>query len=90
MRVNLWKISTFTLATALAFTFTIAELPEAEAKKLPQPNMETARWHLKQAQTYLRRATPNKGGYRIKAIKKAQEAEELTAAGIKYANDHTK
>jgi hypothetical protein len=49
-----------------------------------QPNMHAALASLEQAKETLQRATPDKGGHRVKAIKAVDAAIAEVKAGIEY------
>jgi hypothetical protein len=84
MRTNLWKISTLTLAGALALVVGNGAIHAASAD--PQPRMVSALEHLKQAREDLIKATVNKGGHRAKAIDHVNQAIEETKLGIQLTN----
>lgn len=48
-----------------------------------QPNMEKALASLRQAESYLKQASHNKGGHRAKALELVQRAIKQVKAGIK-------
>lgn len=50
-----------------------------------QPHMEAALAALEQAKASLQKATADKGGHRVKAMKAVDEAIAQTKAGIEYA-----
>ena len=54
----------------------------------PQPKMQEALEHLKQAKAALQAATSDKGGHRVKAIEKTNEAIEQVEKGIAFDNKH--
>ena len=86
MRTNLWKISTLTLAGALAIVIGNGAVNRASAD--PQPRMYSALEHLKQAREDLIKAKANKGGHRVKAIDHVNQAIDEVKAGIDFANKH--
>ncbi len=86
MRTNLWKISTVTLAGALALVIGSGAVNRASAD--PQPRMYSALEHLKQAREDLVKARDNKGGHRARAIDHVNEAINEVKAGIEHANKH--
>lgn len=49
-----------------------------------QPSMEQALSSLKDAEDFLERATPDKGGYRVKALNLVEQAAKETEEGIKF------
>jgi len=54
----------------------------------PQPKMKEALEHLKNAKAALQAASADKGGHRVKAIEKVNEAIEQTEKGIAFDNKH--
>jgi len=50
-----------------------------------QPNMQNALNHLREAKIALQAATPNKGGWRDKAIESVNQAISETEKGIRFA-----
>ena len=52
-----------------------------------QPNMQAALNSLQAARAYLVQASPDKGGYRARAITRTEEAINETERGIRYAGD---
>jgi len=81
--MNVWKISTFVLASALAAVVGI-QVAGAE----PQPNMQAALNSLQAAKASLEKASADKGGHRVKAIALTNEAIEETKKGIDFDNKH--
>ena len=53
-----------------------------------QPHMNAALTALQAARNKLKKATPNKGGHRVKAIALVQQAIAQVKKGIAYANKH--
>ena len=53
-----------------------------------QPNMEAALASLQQAKDSLQRATTDKGGHRVKAIKAVDAAIAEVKAGIEFDRTH--
>lgn len=53
-----------------------------------QPNMQTARGHLISARNSLQRATPDKGGHRVNAIRLVNSAIAEVNAGIAFDRRH--
>lgn len=49
-----------------------------------QPNMQEAKTHLQAAINNLQKASPDKGGYRTKALGEARQALNETQRGIEY------
>jgi len=79
--LTLWKISTLTLAGALAFTAG-NQIYEAQAEA--QPQMVDALKALKDAKAHLAKASHDKGGHRAKALKLTDEAIVETKKGIAH------
>ncbi len=52
----------------------------------PQPKMKEALEHLRNAKAALQSATADKGGHRVKAIEKVNEAIEQVEKGIAFDN----
>jgi len=52
----------------------------------PQPKMKEALEHLRQAKAALQAATADKGGHRVKAIEKVDEAITQVEKGIEFDN----
>ena len=52
----------------------------------PQPKMQEALDHLKAAKAALQAATSDKGGHRVKAIDKVNDAIEQVEKGIAFDN----
>ena len=53
-----------------------------------QPNMRKALENLKSAEVLLLRATRDKGGHRVRAMRLVREAIEEVQKGIQYDNNH--
>lgn len=53
-----------------------------------QPNMEAALASLQQAKESLQKATADKGGHRVKAMKAVDAAIAEVKAGIEFAKKH--
>jgi len=84
--MNVWKLSTVALASALAVVIGTSNVRTAEAE--PQPHMQAALASLQLAKSQLEKASPDKGGHRVKAIALTQDAIEETKKGIEYDNKH--
>ena len=54
----------------------------------PQPHMQAALQHLRQAAEELQRADTDKGGHRAQALTLTQQAINHVQAGIQYDNAH--
>ncbi|MGZ5968272.1 MAG: hypothetical protein ACXWP4_11445, partial [Polyangiales bacterium] len=63
----------------------VSPAPEDSQK---QPNMQAAITDLEAAKDRLEKATPDKGGHRVKAIKLVKDAILEVKEGIKYDNEH--
>jgi Spy/CpxP family protein refolding chaperone len=85
--LTFWKTSTLVLAGALAFTLGHAA---TEAQAEPQPNMQAALRSLEEAKASLEKATSDKGGHRVAAIKLTKEAIEQVKKGIEHDENHGK
>jgi hypothetical protein len=86
MRVNLWKVSTLALAGTLALVTGGNMIRSAEAED--QPHMRAALVTLKTAAEQLEKATPDKGGHRVKAMALTAQAIDEVKAGIEFDNKH--
>jgi len=53
-----------------------------------QPHMMAARDHLRAARAQLQAADPDKGGHRVKAIERVDEAIAEVDRGIEYERHH--
>lgn len=84
--MNVWKISTIALASALAVVIGTSSVKTAEAE--PQPHMQAALASLQLAKSQLEKASADKGGHRVKAIALTQDAIEETKKGIEFDNKH--
>lgn len=75
-----WPIfSVFILFTTITMHSTVAF-----AEK--QPRMNAALMHLQKAQTQLQKASRDKGGHRVKALKNIRQAINQVKKGIAYDN----
>ena len=91
--MNAWKLTTFVLGSALAITIGTSSIGTVSAgEKAPaeqaQPNMKKALDELESAKDALKKATPDKGGHRVAAIKLINDAIAEVNAGIKWDNDN--
>ena len=86
MKMNPWKLTTFLFAGLFGATVALSAVQTASAD--PQPSMRDALKHLKAAAKALDKATPDKGGHRVKAIELTTGAIAETEAGIAYDNHH--
>jgi len=82
--MNPWKLSTFALAGALAFTLASTTFQTAQAD--PQPHMHAALSALKTARQQLEKASPDKGGHRVKALALVKDAIVEVEKGINFDN----
>jgi len=92
--------STLLLGAVLCQTgFTQQESPaerqrEQQADRMAQqnqshePHMAAALMHLRQVEEELEKATPNKGGYREKAMEMTKQAQAQVEQGIQYYDQH--
>lgn len=60
-----------------------------EKDSVSQPNMKRALSSLQEAQSFLQRATDDKGGYRTKALELVQQAIRETQRGVEYDRTHS-
>ena len=102
--MNLWKISTFALATGLAALAIQGSVTQARAASQgadtpahvafdwadEQPHMEQALRELRGARHSLEVAAEHKGGWRALALKHTDEAINETIRGMEYAKNHRK
>ncbi len=72
------------LVKGLTFVSLLALSAPAFAEK--QPNMHEALKHLDKAIAALQKATADKGGHRVAAIKLAQDARDEVKKGIEFDN----
>lgn len=68
----------------LVASLVIPSLSAAE----PQPAMQKALQHMRQAQAELEKAEHDKGGHRVKAMEHLKAAMAEAQAGIQFANTH--
>jgi hypothetical protein len=83
---NPWKLSTLAFAAAAALAIGSNTMNTAGAD--PQPAMRNAITSLEAALGSLNKATPDKGGHRLKAIDLTKQAIEEVKEGIKFDNNH--
>lgn len=79
---NPWKLTSFALAGALAFSLASSAIAE------PQPAMRDALAGLRTAKGALESANHDKGGHRAKALELTRAAIQEVEAGIKFDNHH--
>ena len=84
--MNLWKLSTAAFATLFAATLALQSIPSAEADR--QPQMRDALRSLKTAASQLQKATADKGGHRVNAIRLTNAAVAEVEKGIAFDNQH--
>jgi hypothetical protein len=82
--VNRWKICA--LAAAALWGFTLANSQPRVASAEPQPRLEAALRHLREAREELSRAIPNKGGHRERALEFTDQAIRQVEEGIAVGN----
>jgi len=58
------------------------------AAQMGQPRMQAALGHLNAAYAELQAASPDKGGYRLKAMSDVQDAIANVRRGVRWANRH--
>jgi hypothetical protein len=73
---------------AISMAFGIAAGAGVTAIAAGQPNMQSALDHLQAADSFLARATADKGGHRVKARQLISLAIGEVKAGIRYANNN--
>jgi len=86
--MNPWKLTSFVLAIALFVIVGLRVVDSAEAGPEAQPNMRTALRSLRFAKKELERATPDKGGHRVRAIELTGAAIDQVEQGMKFDNRH--
>lgn len=69
----------------LATTFAALAFFASSTAFAAQPNMEAALAQLQEARASLEKATADKGGHRVKAMKAVDQAIAEVKAGIEYA-----
>jgi hypothetical protein len=84
--MNAWKISTLGLAMVLSLVVGRDMVRGAGAE--PQPHMKAALNSLEAAHNQLQKATPDKGGHRVKAMELTNQAIEEVKKGIAFDNKH--
>jgi hypothetical protein len=83
---NPWKLATFAFAAAAALAVGSGTMNRAGAD--PQPAMRDAITNLEQALGSLNKASPDKGGHRLKAMDLTKQAIAEVNEGIKFDNNH--
>jgi hypothetical protein len=84
---TIWKLSTLALAGALALTVGPGGSVKQAGAEV-QPRMRAALNHLEAAQSQLVKASPDKGGHRVKALAATKVAIDQIQKGIEYDNTH--
>lgn len=84
--MNFWKASTFVLSGCLAMGLVYETTKTAHADE--QPRMVAALASLQVAKTNLQVATPDKGGFRVKALQNVNDAIDNVKKGIEWDNTH--
>jgi hypothetical protein len=88
MKTNLLSVST-TLLLLLGLTFFSLNGPAQNAQMARhEPHMSAAMGHLQQARAELEKATPNKGGYRERAMDLVDQAMRQVQDGEAYYSQH--
>ncbi len=82
--MNVWKITT--LGLTLVLTMVVGRDMVSRAGAEPQPHMRSALGSLEAALGQLQKATPDKGGHRVKAIDLTKDAIEEVKKGIAFDN----
>jgi hypothetical protein len=83
------KVSRRSVLASLSLAGTAAVVAGTAAPaRAAQPHMEAALDLLKDAQKELDKATPDKGGYRAKAIRNVRDAIYQVEKGIDWARRH--
>lgn len=77
-----WKLAASTFA--LLFAASVVTVPRASAER--QPQMQDALRALNTAATHLQKATADKGGHRVNALRLTKQAIAEVQAGIAYDN----
>ena len=84
--MNPWKLTSLVLALVLALVVGLRVVDSAWAA--PQGHMQSALKHLRLAKDQLQRATPDKGGHRVKAIDLTSGAIDQVQSGMRFDNRH--
>lgn len=82
--MNPWKLTSLVLALVLALVVGLRVVDSAWAA--PQGHMRSALNHLRMAKDQLQKATPDKGGHRVKAIELTNGAIDQVQSGIRFDN----
>jgi hypothetical protein len=84
--MNKWRFSTLALVVLLGITLGRSWVSSASAE--PQPRMEAALRHLKEAKEELAHAEAHKGKHRERALALTEQAIKQVEEGIAFANRH--
>jgi hypothetical protein len=84
--MNLWKMTSLLLLVVVALLGGSAVADRARRQE--QPQMEAALTSLKDARNHLDKATADKGGHRVEALKHVNAAIDEVEKGIAYDNTH--
>ncbi|MCU0657890.1 MAG: hypothetical protein MUF64_22300 [Polyangiaceae bacterium] len=84
--MNIWKITTVALATALGLLIAGPGIQPVAADE--QPLMHKAVDHLEAAEKALDKANSDKGGHRVKALRLTRDAIKEAREGIRHDNKH--
>lgn len=82
--MHFWKLTTALFATLFAVTIAIHHTPPARADR--QPQMHDALRSLNDAAKHLERASSDKGGHRVNALRLTKQAITEVQAGINFDN----
>ncbi len=86
MDAKRWKVVSLLLAVLLVFSLGMNFTNTASAER--QPLMRRALTALQAAERNLARATPDKGGHRVKALEHTRKAIAQVKKGIRFDNKH--
>jgi hypothetical protein len=84
--INGWKVCALTATTLLGIVVGGSHLDVASAD--PQPRMESALRHLREAREDLKEVRSDKGGHRERALEATDQAIRQVEQGIIFANRH--
>ena len=88
MKSNPWKLTSIVLMAALIAAAVSAVASSRVATHEPQPFMRAARGSLVRAKASLEKATPDKGGHRVAALKLVSDAIDEVDKGIHFDDKH--
>jgi hypothetical protein len=83
-QINHWKVSTLALVGLFTVVVGVGQLRPASAE--PQPRMESALRHLREAREELQSASADKGGHREHALDFTTRAIRQVEEGIAFDN----